>query len=426
MDGSSRDKQGAAGRAAATNGGQTASGARPGFRDATKAVAGGRRPEMQGGAVNPPIYRASTIVSSSLADLRARNRIRPGDGLTYGVHGTPGTFAFEEALAELEGGWRTRLCSTGLTAATAPLLCYLNGGDHLLMTDSVYGPTRSFCDGMLRRLGIETTYFDPLIGVGLRDLIRPNTRVVYLESPGSWTFEVQDTPTLAAIANEAGCWTMLDNTWASPLYFKPFEHGVDVSIQAATKYIAGHSDLLLGAVTTTEAAYPKLQKGWQDLGLSAAPDDVFNAMRGLRTMPTRLARHWENGLRVAEWLARQPEVEDILHPALPHDPGHALWRRDFRGASSLFGFILSPSYSDERRLAALLDDLELHAMGYSWGGFESLLIPVDPARIRTAGAWPRAPRPQGQVMRIHVGLEDPDDLIDDLAAGFDRMRRLRL
>ena len=393
------------------------------MKDATKAVTAGRRPERQAGAVNPPVYHASTILSPTLATLRERDRIRRGDAVTYGVHGTPGTFAFEEAVATLEGGWRTRLCETGLTAATAPMLCYLGAGDHLLMTDSVYGPTRGFCDGMLRRMGVETTYYDPLIGPEIRDLIRPNTRMVFVESPGSGTFEVQDVPMIAEIADKAGCWTVMDNTWASPLLFKPFEHGVDVSIQAVTKYIAGHSDLVLGAVTTTQTAYPKLQKGWQDLGLSAGPDDVYLAMRGLRSLPARMARHQESGLIVADWLAAQPEVLDVMHPALPSDPGHALWKRDFLGASSLFGFILSPAFSSERQLAALLDDLELHGMGYSWGGFESLLIPVDPAPSRAAGPWPRPGRPAGQVMRIHVGLEDPHDLIEDLKAGFERLRR---
>ena len=391
-------------------------------RDATKAVAAGRRPAEQAGAVNPPVYHASTVLSPTLADLRGQDRFQAGDGVTYGRHGMPGTFAFEEALASLEGGFRTRLCGSGLTAAVAPLLCYLDAGDHLLMTDSVYGPNRSFCNGMLKRMGVETTFYDPLIGEEIGDLIRPNTKAVFMEAPGSWTFEMQDIPLLARIAREAGCWSIMDNTWATPLYFKPRERGVDVSIQAITKYVSGHSDLVMGAVTTTEAAYPLLQKGWRDLGLGAAPDDVYLAMRGLRTMPARLPVHARNGLILAEWLAEQPEVLDILHPALPSDPGHALWKRDFSGACGLFGFILSPEASSERKLAALLDGLSHYGLGYSWGGFESLLIPVNPARLRTASPWPRPGRPEGQVMRIHAGLEDPEDLVADLAAGFERLR----
>lgn len=391
------------------------------MKDATRAVVGGRAPRTQHGVVNPAIYHASTILQPSFAALKASRLIPPGDAVTYGVHGTPGTFAFETAVAELEGGFRTRLCNSGLQACTMPLLCYLGAGDHLLMVDSCYGPTRSFCDGMLRRLGVETTYYDPLIGAGIAALIRPNTRVVFVESPGSWTFEVQDIPAIAEAAHRAGALVMLDNTWASPLYFKPFDHGVDVSIQAATKYLGGHSDLVMGTVTTTEAAYPRLRQGWAELGLCGAPDDVFLAARGLRTIHVRLAHHWQAGLRVAEWLIGQPAVAEVIHPALPHDPGHALWRRDFLGASSLFAFTLRPEYGTDAHLSALLDPLEFFGMGFSWGGFESLLIPIYPERLRTATPWPRSGRQPGQVMRIHVGLEDTDDLIADLAAGFRRL-----
>ncbi|MGD9829385.1 MAG: cystathionine beta-lyase [Hyphomicrobiaceae bacterium] len=394
------------------------------MKDATKAVIAGRRPKDNHGIVNPPVYHASTIIASSLADYRARRDIPPGDGLTYGIHGTPGTYAFEEAVAALEGGYRTRLCQSGLTAVAAPLLSYLSTGDHVLMVDSVYGPGRTLCDGMLKRMGIETTYYDPLIGGAIRDLIRPNTKVVYVESPGSWTFEVQDIPAIAEEAKKRGAIVMMDNTWASPLYFKPFEHGVDVSIQAATKYIAGHSDLLMGTVTTTKEAYPKLRTGWRELGLCAGPDDVFLAMRGFRTIATRLKQHWESGLVMGEWLMAQPEVAEVIHPAMPHDEGYRLWKRDFLGAASLFAFVLKPEYSSEPHLAALLDQLEHYGMGASWGGFESLLIPVDPPTRRSATAWPRPGRPAGQVMRIHIGLEDIGDLIEDLKTGFERMNKV--
>ena len=398
-------------------------------KDATKAVIAGRRPKDNHGVVNPPVYHASTILQPTLKALRASRRIRAGDGVTYGVHGTPGTYALEEAIATLEAGGpseaRTRLCQSGLTAVAAPLLSFLSAGDHLLVTDSCYGPTRVFCDGALKRFGVETTYYDPTIGGEIRSLFQPNTRVVFCESPGSWTFEVQDVPAIAEEANRAGIWTFLDNTWASPLYFKPFQHGVDVSIQAATKYISGHSDLVLGAVTASRAAYPRLQRGWQEMGFCAGPDDVYLAMRGLRTIAPRLKTHWESGLKVADWLQSQPEVVEVMHPAVPGDQGYSLWRRDFLGASGLFGFVLHPSSSSEALLAALLDDLELFGMGFSWGGFESLLLPVDPPKIRTATRWPRPGRPEGQVMRIHVGLEDVSDLIADLEAGFDRLRHAR-
>jgi len=392
------------------------------MKDATKAVTAGRRPHENHGAVNPPVYHASTILSPTLDAMMALSRVEDADATTYGVHGTPGTFAFEEAMAVLEGGFRTRLCSTGLTACTAPLLCFLSAGDHLLVPDNCYGPTRRFANKMLKRMGVETTYYDPLIGGGIRELMRDNTRAVFTESPGSLTFEVQDIPAIAEEAHRRGAVVMMDNTWASPLYFKAFEHGVDVSIQAVTKYVGGHSDLVMGSVTTTEAAYPPIREGWKELGLSGSPDDTFLAMRGLRTLAARLPRHWESGLRVGEWLKGRPEVAEVLHPAMEHDPGHALWRRDFLGASSLFGFVLDEGLSSHAHLAALLDGLELHGMGASWGGFESLLIPRNPPRSATD--WPRPGRPKGQLMRIHVGLEDPDDLIADLAAGFERMRAL--
>ena len=392
------------------------------MKDATRATHAGRRPHDNHGVVNPPVYHASTILSPTLAALRDLGAMEDADATTYGVHGTPGTFAFEEAVAAMEGGFRTRLASTGLLACAAPLLCYLSAGDHLLMVDTCYGPTRRFCRKMLRRMGIETTFYDPLVGGAIRDLIRPETRVVFTESPGSLTFEVQDIPAIAAEAKRRGCTVMLDNTWASPLYFKPFEHGVDVSIQAVTKYIGGHSDLVMGAVTTTEAAYPQLREGWKQMGLNGAPDDAYLAMRGLRTLAVRMPRHWENGLALAEWLAGRAEVAEVLHPALPGDRGHELWRRDFLGAAALFGFVLRPEFSSEERLAALLDGLELFGMGASWGGFESLMKPVEVPH--SAIPWPRPGRPRGQLMRVHAGLEDPGDLIADLAAGFARMGRV--
>jgi cystathionine beta-lyase len=392
------------------------------MKDATRATTAGRHPHEHHGAVNPPVYHASTILSPTLAAMREKGRVEAADATTYGVHGTPGTFAFEEAVATLEGGFRTRLASTGLLACTAPLLSCLSAGDHLLMVDSCYGPTRRFCNTMLARMGVDVTYYDPLIGGGIRELIRPQTRVIFTESPGSLTFEVQDIPAIAEEAKRRGITVMLDNTWATPLYFKPFEHGVDISIQAVTKYIGGHSDLVMGTVTTSEQAYPPIREGWKQLGLNGPPDDVYLAMRGLRTLAVRMPRHWASGTVVADWLAAQAEVAEVIHPALPGDPGHELWRRDFLGASSLFAFVLKPEVSSEAHLAALLDGLELFGLGASWGGFESLMIPCDPPR--SAVPWPRPGRAAGQLMRIHVGLEDPDDLIADLAAGFARLRRI--
>ncbi len=391
------------------------------MKDATLAGVSGRNPSEHAGTVNRPVYRASTIVYDTLDEMRESNARRYGDGKGYGIHGTPGTYGFEEAVARLEGGYRTRLCNSGLQACTMPLLCYLSAGDHQLVPDNVYGPTRSFSDGMLKRMGIETTYYDPEIGGGIRDLLRPETKVVFTESPGSWTFEVQDIPAIAEEAHKVGAIVMMDNTWATPFFFKPFEHGVDVSIHAVTKYIGGHSDLIMGCVTTTEAAYAPLQRGWRELGLCGSPDDTFLAARGLRSLDARLERHERNGLTVANWLMAQPQVAEVIHPAMEHDPGHALWKRDFRGASSLFAFTLKEEFSGDENLRQILDHSHHFSMGASWGGFESLMIPVNPPGRRSATQWPKPGRPKGQVMRIHVGLEDPSDLIDDLAAGFKRM-----
>jgi cystathionine beta-lyase len=292
----------------------------------------------------------------------------------------------------------------------------LEAGDHLLVVDSVYGPTRRIADGMLKKFGVETSYYDPRIGAAIAALIRPNTRVVFTESPGSLTFEVQDIPAIAAVAHAHGAVVVMDNTWASPLYFKPFAHGVDVSIQAATKYIGGHSDVMMGIVTTTAELWPRVRHGTFEIATAAGPDDCYLALRGLRTMATRLERHWRSGLKVAEWLAGRPEVERVLHPALASFPDHALWRRDFTGASGLFGFVLRPCTRSQ--LAAMVDHMELFGMGYSWGGFESLLIPTRPETMRTAVPW----RTDGPTMRAHVGLEDPADLIADLEAGLARLR----
>ncbi|MGF1501308.1 MAG: cystathionine beta-lyase [Paracoccaceae bacterium] len=389
------------------------------MKDDTRIVRGGTLPRPDLRFPQPPVHHASTILFENLAALRARGAMRSGDGLSYAVHGTPTTYALEQAIAGLEGGYRTRLGSSGVQALSGPLLSYLSAGDHVLLPDAVYGNTRQIAERMLARMGVETTFYDPLIGGGIRALIRPTTRVVFCESPGSGTFEVQDVPAIAEEAHRAGALVMLDNTWASPLYFRAFEHGVDVSIQAVTKYLSGHSDLVMGAVTTTEAAYPALQKGWRDLGLSATPDDAYLALRGLRTLHLRLPRHWANGLRLGEWLMGRAEVAEVLHPAMPHDPGHAVWARDFRGAGGLFAFVLDEGLSSEAHLAALIDRLELFGLGFSWGGHESLILPVEPER--TATAWPRPGRARGALVRLFAGLEDPDDLIADLAAGFARL-----
>ena len=376
----------------------------------------GRHPEAQMGAVNPPVYHASTILSPNLAAWERRDPAKRFETVRYGLYGTPTTFALEEALARIEGGYRAMLMCSGLAAITAPLQACLKCGDHLLMVDSAYGPTRNFCDKVLTRCGVATTYYDPLIGEGIARLMRPNTRVVYVESPGSLTFEVQDVPAIAAVAHEMGALVLMDNTWASPLLFASFAHGVDISIHAATKYITGPSDVMLGAVIASEATYLPVRTMAAELGHCAAPDDAYLALRGLRTLGVRLERHQRNALAVARWLQARPEVARVLYPALPEDPGHALWRRDFTGASGLFGVILRPA--PQPAVHALVDALDLFGIGASWGGFESLIVPTRPARQRSATRW----APEGPTLRLHIGLEDPQDLIEDLERGFAALR----
>jgi len=375
----------------------------------------GRNPFENHGIVNPPVNHASTILFPTVDELL--NRYKSGDyqkTMTYGIRGTPGVFGFLDSIAELEGGDRCIAYPSGLSAITGALLSFLKPGDHVLVTDSAYEPTRNFADGLAYRLGIETTYYDPLIGADIASLIQPNTKVVLTESPGSWTFEVQDIPAIAKAAHAANCVVMLDNTWSGGLYYAAFDHGVDISIQAATKYICGHSDVMLGTVVCKESHFKPLYDTWNQLGLSVAPDDIYLVHRGLRTMEVRLERHQINALKIAKWLEAHPAVDRVLYPALESDPGHELWKRDFTGASGLMGFVLKSK--SREGLAAMLENMALYGMGYSWGGFESLLIPTFPRKFRTATTW----EDKGQCMRLHAGLEDVDDLIDDLSAGLDR------
>ncbi len=389
-------------------------GRRHGESAQTRLAHAGRDASEQFGFVNPPIVRGSTVLFPDVASLTA------GDArYTYGRHGSPTVRLLEEAIAELEGGALTRLAPSGLGAISAALLAFVESGDHILVTDSVYRPTRRFCDRVLARLGVETVYYDPLIGEGIAALMRENTRAVFTESPGSHSFEMQDIPAIAAVAHERGAWVLTDNTWATPLYFKPFAHGVDVSIQAATKYIVGHSDAMLGAMTANERAAERIERVHTDLGMCPGPEDCWLGLRGLRTMGVRLERHQASGLEIARWLAERPEVARVLHPALPSDPGHAIWRRDYTGASGLFTVILRPA--SREAVAAMLDGLKLFGLGFSWGGFESLVVPSDPTPHRTATTW----NAEGPALRFHIGLEDVGDLMRDLAAGFDRLNANR-
>lgn len=379
----------------------------------------GGDPRSREGAVNPPVYRASTFLFSSVAEWEAsRDPRRRFDMIRYGQLATPTTLALEDAIATLEGGYRAMLLPSGLAAVTVALQALVSAGDHVLVTDAVYPPTRHFCDTFLRRFGVTTTYFDPRIGDEIATLIRPETRVVFLESPDSMSIEVQDVPAIARAAHRANVKVLLDNSWATPYLFPAFDHGVDVSILAATKYIGGHSDVMLGTVTTTEDLYERVRSTVAELGFCVSSDDAFLALRGLRTLSVRLERHERNTLRVAEWLATRPEVERVAYPALPEDPGHALWRRDFRGANSLFGVALHPM--PKQAVDAFLDALRLFGKGASFGGYESLAVPMDPSRHRSVTRWPH----RGPYIRVHVGLEDPKDLIADLERGFACMRQV--
>jgi cystathionine beta-lyase len=389
------------------------------YRLETKLTHLGNHPHDNHGVVNPPVYHASTILFPTVAAMEAARTQRFGPGTRYGRYGTPTTFALEEALAGIEGGHRAMVLPSGLAAIAAALLGCLKSGDHVLMVDSVYGPARNLCNGVLVRYGVESTFYDPALGDGIAELMRPNTKVVYVESPGSLTFEVQDIPAIAKVAHARGALVLMDNTWASPAFFPSFKHGVDVSIHAATKYIVGHSDVMMGAIVTTEAAFLPIRTMMADLGYSAAPDDVYLALRGLRTLSVRLERHQKNATQVATWLQSRPEVEEVLYPALPGARGHALWKRDFLGATGLFGVILKPA--PKPGVDAMLDGLKLFGMGASWGGYESLIQPVNPGRMRTATKWETA----GPMLRLHIGLESPDDLIADLAKGFDRLNAHR-
>lgn len=379
----------------------------------TRAVHGGRRPEWTQGLINPPVARASTMVFPTLAALE---KGRPGDGRHfYGRYGGPTQWALADALTEMEpGAAGTWLYPSGVAAVAAALLACVKSGDHVLMVDTAYDPTRAQAETLLGPMGVETEFYDPLIGPGIAKMIRPNTAAILIESPGSLTFEVQDTPAIVAAACARDVTTILDNTWATPLRFRAIERGIDLSVQALTKYIGGHSDAMAGAVTAAPGAWERLQRASKALGHCLSPDDAFLVARGLRTLPIRLAAHEASALQIARWLAKHPTVDRVLHPALPSCPGHEHFQRDFTGGTGLFAFTLKRP--GKARLAAMLDGLRLFAMGYSWGGFESLALPVNPKPIRTATKW----EANGPTIRLSIGLEDVADLIADLEAGLAR------
>jgi len=375
----------------------------------TTLVTAGRDTEAQKGFVNPPVVHGSTVLYPTAKDLHAHR----GE-FQYGRHGTPTTKALQEALMALEGPQcaGVGLAPSGLSAITTTLLAVLNAGDHLLVCDNAYRPSRNFCSGLLARYGVETTYFDPLVGAGIAGLFRPTTKAVLVEAPGSQSFEMPDIPAIATVAHARGALVIDDNTWATALYHRSLDQGVDISMQAATKYVGGHSDIMFGTISANAKAWPMISEAIRLLGVCAGPDDVFLALRGLRTLAVRLAQHHRSALEIARWLETRPEVLRVLHPALESDPGHAIWKRDFTGASGLFSIVLKPA--PQKAVDALLNAVKLFGMGYSWGGFESLIIPFDCSPYRTATKW----APGGPALRLHIGLENVDDLKADLERGF--------
>lgn len=384
------------------------------LRPATRLVRAGRDKSITGPFINPPVIHASTVLfdnTDAMLDRRQR--------YVYGRRGTPTSDALESAISEMEVAVGTVLCPSGLSAASLALLALVRSGDNVLMVDSVYGPVRHLAETLLKHLGVSTTYYDPGAGLGIADLFGERTSVVYVESPGSLTFEMQDVPAIATVAHERNALVIADNTWATPLYFKPLAHGADVSLMAGTKYLGGHSDVNIGTVAANARTWPRLKETHGTLGLTVGPDDIYLALRGLRTLGVRLERQMASGLEVAKWLAARPEVTRVLHPALPGDPGHALWRRDMTGASGLFGVVLGGWTEAEAK--AFVDGLQLFGIGASWGGFESLAILAKVRHIRTAVPW----KAEGPLVRLHIGLEDPADLIADLERSFEAVAAYR-
>jgi cysteine-S-conjugate beta-lyase len=377
----------------------------------TKMMLGGRNPDEQFGFVNTPIYRGSTVLKPTVAALNDRHHAR----FVYGTHGTPTTEALENAWTELSGAAGTVLVPSGLAAVTIAFMSCLKAGDHFLVPDSVYRPARNFCESVLKRMGVETTYYDPLIGAGIKKLMKANTAAVHTEAPGSQTFEMQDIPAIAEVAHAHGAVVLTDNTWGTPLLFPPHERGVDLAIEAGTKYLGGHSDILLGMISANERCIKQLRDTFIAFGACPSPEDVWLGLRGLRTMELRLRTQEKKTLEMARWLQKRPEVLRVLHPALPDDPGHAIWKRDFKGSSSLFSIVLKPV--PHKAVEAMLNGLSLFGMGFSWGGYESLAVPFDCADYRTATKFD----PGGPCIRLQIGLESNRDLKADLSSGFRRL-----
>ena len=394
------------------------------IQESTRIVHAGRDPKKQGWMVNPPIYQTSTIVFPTLDDLLYAERgysnndlVKPYE-LKYGRYGTQTNFALEQAIAEIENGYNSFITSSGASAIYTALIAFLQAGDHLLMVDNAYSPTRGFADKFLKKLGVETTYYDPRIGSDIKKLIKENTKVIFMESPGSISFEVQDVAAICQVAKEHEIITILDNSWASAIYYKPLDHGVDISVMALTKYINGHSDIMMGSITMKEKHFLTIYEAFRYMGVTAAPFNAYMVQRGLRTVKLRMDHCSKSALEMAQWLEQRPEVSQVLYPALESHQDHQLWKRDFTGAAGLFTIVLDQKYL-KGQLAKMLDHLNFYGMGYSWGGYESLILPVDASSSRTATKWQYGDK---TCLRINIGLEDVADLKEDLEAGFKRLK----
>lgn len=376
----------------------------------------GRNPSQHHGTINTPVFRASTIVFPNLETFGSR---AADDYKTprYGIHGNPTTWALEEAVAKMEGGYNAVAVCSGLAAIAAALCAFVKTGDHLLIADSVYGPTRTFCNKRLTPFGVDIQYYDPLMGAGIKSLIKSNTKAIFCEAPGSLSFEMQDIPAIAREAHERNIPVLADTTWGTPYFFRSFEHGVDVSIHAGTKYIVGHSDVMMGLIVTNEKHWLPVRRTVADYGYCSNADDCYLALRGFRTIGVRMKQQMINAIMVARWLENRPEVNRVLFPALESDPGYAIWKRDFEGAASLFAFVLKPATS-KKQVTAFVNALRLFGIGSSWGGYESLVTAPNIAPLRTATKWPA----DGPVIRLHIGLEDPQDLIEDVEQAFASMK----
>ncbi len=395
------------------------------MHDATRIVHAGRNPKEQGWMVNPPIYQSSTIVFPTYKDLLYAERgysnndlVEPYE-LKYGRYGTQSNFSLEKAISEIEDGYNTFVTSSGAAAVYTAIMAFVKQGDHILMVDNTYSPTRGFNTKFLTKFGVETTYYDPYVGADIAKLIKKNTKVIFMESPGSLSFEVQDVKAICKVAKKHGIVTIIDNSWASGLYFKPLEHGVDVSVMALTKYINGHSDTMMGSITVQEKHFRAMYDGFRYMGVTAAPFSCYMVQRGLRTVKVRMDHIYKSTLELAKWLEKRSEVKKVLYPALESSKDHKLWKRDFTGAAGVFSIVLDKRYSQES-IARMIDKLHYYGMGYSWGGYESLILPINVAKARSATKWPYG---ENTCFRINVGLEDVEDLKEDLEAGFKRLKK---